>query len=204
MSAEPTPEPRQTPPGIRTLRSAIWIIIALLALGYLILPVANWIAQGPLTVTLPGTQIAAADLADVGGVSTPTGELALPVEIAQPTVTDYAWQFGPSLLMLAGLGAIGVLLLRITADLAAGDPFRPGNTTRLRIVTGILLFVPLIVAVLQGIADQQVATNHLPDQTGSFAFSFPLVWLAGGVVVALIAEAFAIGTRQRRDLDGLV
>lgn len=191
MSDEPVGQTGAQKPQGAGLRTVLWLAVVAVAVGFLLRPITGWVSSGPIEVTVPHF--------DGDDVDT---------EIADPTTANYLWHLGAAIIPFLGFSAIGLMLIRLIGDLAAGDPFRPANVTRLRAIAGLVLLTPFAAILLKGVSDGIIsASQGLSEaETFSFLFSFAWIftWLAASVAAAAIAEAFAIGTRQRRDLAGLV
>lgn len=97
------------------------------------------------------------------------------------------------------------LVVRVMRDVAAGDPFAPRNVRRLRGLAGLLVLGAPVAFVIDGVVSSAVLSGvGLDDVTASrplFSIWFPVT---AGMVTALLAEAFAAGSRLRADVEGLV
>lgn len=170
-------------------------------LAWVVEPVSDWLSNAPLTPTISSAVVV--PQLDAVGVAHGSGTYA--IDVVDPGAGQRILAMAPGLLA-AALVVLAcwctVLLLR---TVAAGDPFQPLNVTRLRVVAAclvvgwpVVLFFQLMVRiVLLGSVDlgglALDATIHLPWA--------PVV---AGMVVALLAEAFKVGSRLRDDVDGLV
>lgn len=110
---------------------------------------------------------------------------------------------GPGLvvaLIAAGLYITGVLIIvgrlrKIFSTLTAGDPFHPGNVTRLRAIGGMLAalelsrypFAALMALIAPGASFVRMSFN-------------PTAWFAV-LVIFVLAEVFREGARLRREAE---
>jgi hypothetical protein len=146
-----------------------------------------------------------------GAAAAALATLVAAVLTADPTLLDpaaheilraqgMAGGAGVAVMAAASLYIAGVLIIigqlrRIFGTLTAGDPFRPENVRRLRLIGGMLalLEVGRYFAALSG--DWLGVGAHRPH----FAFS-PTTWFAV-LVVFVLAEVFREGARLRREAE---
>jgi hypothetical protein len=115
---------------------------------------------------------------------------------------DQLIQRGPVLLaglLAAGVYMAGVLVIigalrRIFATLTAGDPFRPDNVGRLRLIALMLAILELGRYALWGVSVWLPAVHHVRPSFGLTAWFSVLV-------VLVLAEVFREGARLRREAE---
>ncbi|QIM22609.1 DUF2975 domain-containing protein [Phycicoccus sp. HDW14] len=88
-------------------------------------------------------------------------------------------------------------------DVAAGDPFRPANVTRLRVLAGLVAIALPAVWFGRASVDAAALTRLGPDLV-VLVLDLPWLPVLAGTFVALLAEAFKLGGRLRDDVEGLV
>ena len=108
--------------------------------------------------------------------------------------------------LLTALAVTGAwLVLRVLQDVAAGDPFRPRNVTRLR---GLAFLVALglpVVWFARGAVDLGLlASLQLDAGVAGTVVAIPWAPVVAGMLIALVAEAFKLGAGLRDDVEGLV
>lgn len=110
--------------------------------------------------------------------------------------------FAVAALYVGGLVFIVGRLRRVFATLTQGDPFRPENVRRLRLIGfmlgGLELLSYLVRAAVRWAERTQVAEN-LELQSGGQGFN-PTIWFAV-LVVFVLAEVFREGARLRREAE---
>lgn len=185
-----------------------WGLAALLGLA-VVSAVVAWVV-GPLVMWARGealpvqvvTEVSVPAL-DASGLT--HGDATYDVFIEGATAGQRLLAILPGLLWVALVLGGCVLVLRLMRTVASGDPFNSSNVRRLRVLAGgLILGAPIVVVVdsmVRGVLASQV-------DLGSLALGVLIVppWLAmiGGMVVALLAEAFKAGSRLREDVEGLV
>ncbi len=165
--------------------AALWVALGALLLG----GVAILIFQ-PLTAGVVNIDMASVNGMDIDGVK-PT------------TVSDLINK--PQ--ALAGLifiisAYIGVLIVvlnrlrRVFETLIVGDPFRPQNVARLRVVGFALIGLELLGYVVHRVTDM-----FFPGRSQGFSLSVNLTGWFAILVVFVLAEVFREGARLRQDAD---
>lgn len=185
------------------LRVLLWVGAAASAAFAVVVPV--WEAVNGRSITVPSwLEVSAPDLAGATGVA-----IANPADVVlvvdEPTAGDRLLGLAPGLVAAGAVILVVIMLDRVLRDLGRGEPFSAGNVTRLRVTALAIIVGAAAEAALDAITGMVITGNHLPpDLPPRASFEMPLAWIAGGLVVAAIAEAFARGTELRRDVDGLV
>lgn len=183
------------------LRIILWGIFGVVLGGLVLGPVSAWVSGGPLGVPFV-SDITVPALERVG---TEYGQGDYLVEVTDLSTLDYVVALVPGLLALALVGAGVLLVQRVARDIAAGTPFVAAQVTRLRWLAGILLVGAPLVTVLQLAADGFVLGQQDLGGLGPVAsLDLPLLPMAAGLVLALLAEAFKAGGRLQDDVEGLV
>ncbi len=183
------------------LTGLLGLTVLATAVAQVIGPIIGWMRGDALRV--PFTSAITVPELDAAGQAYSGGSYDLVV--ADPTTTQRLLDLVPGVLLLAIVAAICWLTLRLLRDIGAGEPFSPGNVTRLRAIAGLLLIgvpvhfftrLPLNGAILGGLD-----LGTLPP-----AAWMELPWLPFvlGMCVALVAEAFKTGARLREDSEGLI
>lgn len=175
----------------------LWFVVGAAAAYWIFIGV-DWALRRQLTLTGVPLDVDAG----AAGVGRVVGTAEADVLVQDVGTTPFV------LLMLTGVLVVGslvwgaVLLSRFLTDLGRGEPFTQRNVTRLRIIALLLVAVPLLSAVTMAVGRGMVLDAQGGDVV--VAFSFTPAWVVAGLLVAAVAQAFASGTRLRRDLDGLV
>ncbi|MFV2009427.1 DUF2975 domain-containing protein [Micromonospora sp. LOL_027] len=201
--------PRTAPAGqwvFETVAAGAVALGALLAAGS---------AIGVLTadnLVVPATVNPATDLgpqATAGRFALTPQDAAL-LTVAEPTVGDRLWIFGPALLLAAVVATAGGLLWRVVRSLRSADPFHPRNARRVGAAAAVLLFGGALAAALQAAGHLALvsAARHAwqPDRTLTLqaVIDPPVAVLLLGLGLGAAAEFLRRGTAMRADLDGLV
>lgn len=175
----------------------LWLLVGASA-AYSAFITVDWALRRQVTLTEVPVEVADG-AAGVGRVLSPAGAEVVVDDVG---AGHFALLLVGGLLMVGGAVWAAILLTRFLGDLADGEPFVAANVTRLRIVAGLLLVVPAVSAIVTAIARAEIMEAAGADN--GFALHFSLGWIAAGLLVAAIAQAFATGTRLRADADGLV
>ncbi|MEO5610853.1 MAG: DUF2975 domain-containing protein [Ornithinibacter sp.] len=190
-------------------RSDRWGLTAILGLaalaafvGWVIGPVVAWVRGEAIPVGLDSeVSVPALEAAGVGH-----GWAAYDAYLADPSTGQRVLAIVPGLLWVALVLAGAWLVLRIMRAVAADDPFHSATVRRLRMLAGLLVLgAPIACAVDLIVRGLLLGAMDLGGLT-SVGVTLNPPWLAmvGGLVVALLAEAFKAGGRLRQDLEGLV
>lgn len=186
-----------------------WSYVAIIAAGIvaglfaLILPLIDWARGLPLTlrVVLGGPE--SVDGA-VDGVRATSDVVDL--EFASAPTSAWLGQIGLGLLFTITVCVGLILLWRFMKSVEHGSPFTRVNVSRLRWMGAILLFAPLIAAVIQGLFSAYIlGLAFEADQRLNFYLGYQTMALMGlGVVLICIAEVFWRGIVLEEDVEGLV
>jgi len=191
----------------RSDRIGAWVLIAALLAGtaYVTIldPVRRWVGGDAIEV--------GASLEQVGAPTLPAGGLSVEsptdvvLTVAAPTDGERLAQLVVGLGALACVALVGVLVLRLVGDLGRGDPFRRRNVTRLRVIALVVGFGPLLLAIVGSGVDAWLLASRMPEGASYTAsWDVPVAWIVAMLLLAAIAQAFAIGARLRDDVEGLV
>jgi len=102
------------------------------------------------------------------------------------------------------LGIIA-MLLRFMRDISVGTPFEPAQVTRLRAIAGLLLIgVPITYFARLSIDGALLSDLDLGGIDLAVSLDLPWLPMTLGLITALLAEAFKVGTRLRDDVEGLI
>ncbi|MEZ5094834.1 MAG: DUF2975 domain-containing protein [Nocardioides sp.] len=180
-------------------------LLGLISVGavaaYVVAPLARWASGSGLRVPF----FSEVDVPALEGTGLRHGLGDYHVVIPDPTAGQRLLDLLPGLGWLALALACCWLVLRVMGDIGRGDPFQPGNVRRLRLLAALLVLGWPVVASLEAMtAFAILAELDLEGVGPRAAFTFPLLPMLVGVVVALLAEAFKAGSRLRDDVDGLV
>lgn len=183
------------------LRGALWLIVVLGVGANVVQPVVAWVRGDALSVSYPG-EITVPELDRVG---TAYDNGVYDVAVANPTDWQRLADLAPGVLMALLIAAVVVLLQRVLRHIVTGEPFAPGQVTRLRLVAFLLgLGVPIVLATEFVAGGVLLGSVDLGGMDISAAINFPWLMLTAGMVVALLAEAFKSGAGLRDDVSGLV
>lgn len=185
------------------LRVLLWIGATVSAVFAVFVPVRDAVNGQSITVR-SWMGVSASELAGTTGVAIDNpADVVLVVD--EPSAGDRLLNLAPGLVAACTVILAVIMLDRVLRDLGRGEPFAVGNVTRLRATAMAIIAGSAAEAALDAITGMVISGNHLPPGLPPRAsFEVPLAWIAGGLVVAAIAEAFARGTELRRDVDGLV
>ena len=123
----------------------------------------------------------------------------------RPTAAQRLLDLLPGVLLTAVVVAGAWLVLRVLRDVAAGDPFRPRNVTRLRALAVLVAIGLPVVWFAQGAVDLGLLTSlDIDAGVAGVVVAVPWAPVVAGMLVALVAEAFKLGAGLRDDVEGLV
>lgn len=185
----------------------LWLGFGVLAVAavfaYLVQPVGRWIHADPVPVSYQG-RFGSAPL-DRAGLTYDVQEAT-----AQIPGTD-AWvhllDLAPGLLAVLLIAAGGSQLVGLGRSIATGNPFDRRNVRRLRVGAAACIVGGAAMPVAQSVSeiaaiDRAGLTDILrPD---GFSVHVSLAPLLAGLLLGLLAEAFAAGSRMRADLEGVI
>ena len=189
----------------RVDRIGLVLVLALAGLvsatAWVLVPVLTWATGGDLPV--PFFSEVTVPALDAAGIR--YGEADYPIRVADATTGQWLLHLVPGLGFTAVVVGCAALLLPVVRDLGRGDPFTPANVRRLRAI-GLLLLVawPVLTLVESAAAAAVLGQLDLGDLGTRASLTLPLGVMLAGLVVGLVAEAFAAGSRLRDDVDGLV
>lgn len=187
----------------RSDRWGLALLLALVAVVTVVVqvvqPAARWVDGDPMPVGYAGR--VGVPALDALGVRHEDGSVTALVPDPGTTVrvVDLLLGLCLSAVVLGG----GWLVLRVMRDVAAGDPFRPANVTRLRVLAGLVAIALPAVWFGRASVDAAALTRLGPDLV-VLVLDLPWLPVLAGTFVALLAEAFKLGGRLRDDVEGLV
>jgi hypothetical protein len=114
-------------------------------------------------------------------------------------LTHWPMAAGAAVSIAAYLGVLLIILFRLRqvfATLILGDPFRPENVGRLRIVG-----LALIALQMAGYVVRLALVWAIPEQSEHLDFTINLSGWFAILVVFVLAEVFREGARLRRDAE---
>ncbi len=164
------------------------------ALVLLVLPTWRWAQDRPLRVAL--------DARAAGAEDAVPGERVV-VQVRGAGGLERLVDLVPGLVGVIALTGGAWLAVAVLRDVMRDRPFGETNTRRLRLLAGLLIAAPVVVAYVRMVAEQIVLHRLELSQVGS-GVDIPLWGLVSGLACAALAQAFAVGTRLRRDAEGLV
>lgn len=179
----------------------LWLIGALSVVGAVGMPLRSWVRGDaiPLPMTSP---IRVADL-DRTGVAYGSGTYA--VDLAGVGTGQRILDLLPGILLAAIVLGIIAMLLRFMRDISVGTPFEPAQVTRLRAIAGLLLIgVPITYFARLSIDGALLSDLDLGGIDLAVSLDLPWLPMTLGLITALLAEAFKVGTRLRDDVEGLI
>lgn len=177
--------------GLDLVLGALWVASAVTLVGG---PVRRWIAGDPVVVAVD---------ARAAGLGSAVDGARVPVEVADADTVIRLVGLVPPVIAVVALGTGVVLLASVVSRITAGDAFRRSNTTRLRLLAGLLIVAPVVVAYAE-LAASAVAVERLDLPGGAAGATFTLWGFVAGLATAAAAQAFAAGTSLREDTEGLV
>jgi hypothetical protein len=165
--------------------AALWVALGALVLG----GVAILIFQ-PLTTGIVNIDVASANTVDIEGVrpATVSDLINKPQALA-----------GLIFIVSAYIGVLIVVLnrlRRVFETLIVGDPFRPQNVARLRVVGFALIALEVLGYVVHRVTDM-----FFPGRNSGFSLSVNLTGWFAILVVFVLAEVFREGARLRQEAD---
>lgn len=177
--------------ALEVLLAIVWVASAVVMVGG---PLRRWIVGGPVVVDVD---------ARAAGIDRALEGAQVPLEV------DGAYAglrlvelLSPAIAVLA-LGAGALLLAGVVRRITVGDAFHPSNVTRLRLLAGLLIAAPAVVAVVE-LAESATMISRLDLPATSPSVTIPAWGFVGGLATAAVAQAFAAGTQLRADTEGLV
>ncbi len=189
----------------RSDRWGLTVLLGLVALGtataQLVAPLLDWAHGDPIAV--PYVSAVNVPALDATGVA--HGEGTYDVAVPDPGVAVRLADLAPGVLLTVLVAGGCWLVLRLMRDVAAGDPFRRANVTRLRILAVLVAVgLPTVWFTRAPVDLALLGTLDLGSGGPAVVVDVPWAPVVVGTVVALVAEAFRAGTRLRDDVEGLV
>ena len=184
--------------GLTVLLAAVTIGVAV---GRVVVPAVGWARGDAVPVAVSGPVSVPA--LDTAGASYGPGQYDV-------AVTGVAgWQrlldLLPGVALAVLVVACCVLVLLVMRDIAAGDPFRARSVTRLRALAALVAVGFPALWFVEVPVDLALLTEaELGAGAPSVLLALPWLPVLVGSVIALLAEAFAAGSRLRDDVEGLV
>lgn len=183
------------------LRITLWAIPLASIAGFVGIPLLRW-ARGE-SLPVPFVSRVRVPELDARGVEHSAADYLIQVE--DPSIGQRLLDLLPGLLLAALVVVGAVAIRRIARAIGDGDPFAPGQVGRLRLVAGLLMIGAPVVGVVDLFSRGAIlAGTDLGGLPPATTLSFPALPVLVGLCLALIAEAFKVGTRLREDVDGLV
>lgn len=182
--------------------TALLGLVMIVALGaWVVGPLVGWAGGGTLPVELL-SPVTVPEL-DVAGLS--HGLATYDVAVVDPGAGQRLLAMVPGLLWLALVATACWVVLGLMRSIAGGEPFATANVRRLRVLAAVLVLgVPVGFFLDMAVRGALLAQLDLGGLSAGFSLDFPWLATVGGMVVALLAEAFRAGSRLREDVEGLV
>lgn len=177
--------------GLDLVLGALWVASAVTLVGG---PLRRWITGDPVVVDVDARS---------AGLGSAVDGARVPLEVADADTVVRLVGLVPVVLAVVALGIGVVLLASVVSRITKGDAFRRSNITRLRLLAGLLIVAPVIVAYAD-LAASAVAVERLDLPGGAAGATFTLWGFVAGLATAAAAQAFAAGTSLREDTEGLV
>jgi hypothetical protein len=182
--------------------TVVLVLAAVLAaVTWIVGPVLAWANGDDLLVPHAGAvSVPALDAAGIG-----YSEAEYLIRVADAPAGQWLLRLLPGLGFTAVVGAGAWLLVRVIRDIGREEPFTLANVRRLRAL-GLLMLVawPVLTLVQSAVDSLTIARLDVEGIGAGLHFTLPVVVMVAGMVVGLVAEAFAAGARLRADVDGLV
>jgi hypothetical protein len=109
------------------------------------------------------------------------------------------------LLTLLGVVYCIILLRKIVNTVITGDPFIPQNGKRLRIISLIVIFLPLIIQLIVWfVTKHAISKLQFPNWGIRFDFldnSSLITYIAIGIFVFIVSEVFRIGNSLKEEQE---
>ncbi|NHA69561.1 DUF2975 domain-containing protein [Phycicoccus flavus] len=188
----------------RTDRYGLGVLLALVVLVQLVvrvvLPVADWLRGEPVRVPL----LSAVEVPALDAVGTAHGEGVYDV-LVDASAGQRAAVVAVGVMTVALVAVAAWLVLAVMRSIASGDPFGPATVGRLRLLAAVLVIgAPVLTAAELPVQGWMLGTLDLGGLDPATPVDAPWQAVVGGLVVALLAEAFVVGRRLREDVEGLV
>lgn len=186
----------------------VQVLLAIAALAVVaatvVAPLVGWLRGRPLT-DLVGTDAQGAPLPASqtlrGAHAAWDGNVR--VELADPSAGLRLLDLLPGLLLSIAVIVVVALLARLLAGARAGRPFGTTSMRDLQQVAGTMLVAAFVVPLAGAVADHAVLRAALADPP-PFGYEIATGWLLAGLLVGVLAEVFATGSRLADDIEGLV
>ncbi len=206
------------PARAATLTAKLWLDIAFLVVVAAGIGLGLWLLISPLV--LRGGQVGDIAIPVAVGSGSVHPSLALDVDtLAAPGIrravlveargelrvqtTNWPLQFFPNLGLLLGLVVVLVVLLmlrRILADVAAGDPFAAANANRMRVIGIILVAMGALGPVVEHFVARSLLRRipvHGVDLTAPFDLRLDVILI--GLLLLVLAAVFGYGSELERE-----
>ena len=189
-------------------------ILGLVALATPVLtlavPVWSWVGGRPLTWTAD-VDPSNAQLSGFGSTATGTevdwNGTAL-ISLAHASTSVRIYTLAPAVLLCLAVVAVALLLIRLTGRVQRSEAFVTDSVRSLRLIAWTIIMGWLATSLAGNVASAAVLDAAFPDQPPTLTLTpfsgAGLLMLLTGMLVGVIAEAFAQGTRLANDVDGLV
>ena len=182
--------------------AALVVLVVLGAVGtWVLAPLAGWTSGDALRVPF----FSEVEVPGLDGTGLGHRDAGYDLVVPDPTSGQRLLDLLPGLGYVVIVALAGYLVLRVMGDIGRGDPFRPANVRRLRMLAALLAFGWPVVFFAEMTCRFTILTGlDLGDLGPRAVIALPLPIMLVGVVIALVAEAFKAGSRLRDDVDGLV
>ncbi len=190
----------------RGVLALVAVTTPVLAVG---MPLLSWARGRPLVWTAQ-VDPARADLRGIvaapGATVDWTGDLAL--SVGQAPTSAWIYSLVPGVVLSVAVVSVAVLLLRLTRRVQRSEAFVSDSVRSLRIIAFLVMMASLCTQLADNVASSAVLAAALPDEPDVLPVTLfsggAFVMLLTGLLVGVIAEAFAQGTRLADDVAGLV
>lgn len=182
---------------------ALVVGVAAVAIVTVGLTVYDWLAGRAIRVSVP-----VGEEASVGGVKGVVEQML--VELATPTGADRAILLGVGVLLTLLVTGGAALLWGFLSAASKGNMFTADNVARLRGLALLMVTAPIFWITAEGFVNAHFIRRVLdqPSEETLWAISghvgVPVLIMAAGMLLALVAEAFKKGLKLEDDVAGLI
>lgn len=165
-----------------------------------------WLTGHPLTqtVSLDGSAPVTDRVTTPGVTAEWSGSAQL--TFADATTGQWLAHLAPGLLLGVAMLLVLVPLWRLIGAVQRQEGFRGRAVVELRVVALTVMLAPWVLLLVDGLSEGYLLAQAFADELTVWVpvSGATIAVSAGGLVIAVVAEAFRRGTSLERDVEGLV
>ncbi|MEI2712905.1 MAG: hypothetical protein V9G04_06305 [Nocardioides sp.] len=193
--------------GVRILAGLAAVVVPL---GALVVPAVTWLSGDALSRTVSWLDTAPPKIAALSEGATGEYVDSGTITLQDASPSTWLWHLLPGIVVTAATVVMCLLVWRLVGLMLSPTPFGGRTVTLLRRMAAVLTLAPVLTFVANSAADSAVRSAGMDGHGGFWMDIAPGAtltyagFIAAGMLIAAISQAFLRGGQLQDDVDGLV